>query len=129
MVTVNFQGIAIAFVRGDLPTGDAGAGMLATDIYFNILALSVDSQHDAMDWTGFQPLSLPDAVRPAGMSLVNVPVTYRHDQAIEGLQDAGQPFRVVTDQQYLYLFRQAKKGTLLLNRLRLIRQTASGNDH
>lgn len=127
VTTVNFQGLVVAFARGDAPTGDPGEGLLATDIYYNVLALEVDSQSDAADWTGFQPLTLPDAVRPAGMNLINVPVTYNATQAIDALQDADQPFRVVTNQEYIYLFRQAKRGSLLVNRLRLVRQTGAAN--
>lgn len=127
VATVNFQGLVIAFARGDQPTAPPEEGQIATNIYFNVLALETDSASDASDWIGFQPLNLPDAVRPAGMNMVNVPVTYSRDHAIDGLEDADQPFRVVTNQEFVYLFRQARKGTLLVNRLRLVRQAAADN--
>lgn len=127
VATVNFQGLVVAFARGDAPGAATDAGQLSTDIHFNVLALNVDSASDSADWSGFRRLSLPDAVRPAGMNLINVPVTYTPDAVIDGLEDADQPFRVITNQEYIYLFRQAKKGTLLVNRLRLVRETVQGN--
>ncbi|MFL9584104.1 LamG-like jellyroll fold domain-containing protein [Stenotrophomonas sp. AB1(2024)] len=127
VATVNFQGLVIAFARGDQPTAPPDEGRIATNLYFNVLALETDSASDASDWSGFQPLTLPDAVRPAGMNMINVPVTWSRDRAIDGLEDADQPFRVVTNQEYVYLFRQARKGTLLVNRLRLVRQAAADN--
>lgn len=127
VATVNFQGLVIAFARGDQPARPAEEGQLATNIHFNVLALDADSASDDADWTGFQPLTLPDAVRPVGMNLINVPVSYSRTRAIDGLEDADKPFRVVTNQEHLYLFRQSKKGTLLVNRLRLVRQAAPDN--
>ncbi|MGH8076672.1 MAG: LamG-like jellyroll fold domain-containing protein, partial [Lysobacter sp.] len=127
VTTVNFQGLVVAFARGDTPIPDPGEGLIATNLYFNVLALDVDSSSDAMDWTGFKPLTLPDAVRPVGMNMVNVPISYSRARSIDGLEDADQPFRVATNQEYVYLFRQAKKGTLLVNRLRLTRETAANN--
>lgn len=127
VATVNFQGLVIAFARGDQPTRPAEEGQLATNIHFNVLALDADSASDDADWTGFQPLTLPDAVRPVGMNLINVPVSYSRTRAIDGLEDADKPFRVVTNQEHIYLFRQSRKGTLLVNRLRLVRQAAPDN--
>jgi len=127
VASVNFQGLVVAFARGDEPSPDTDESLLPTNIHFNVLALNVDSQSDANDWSGFRHLSLPDAVRPAGMNMINVPVTYTPDAAIDGLQDANQPFRILTNQEYIYIFRQAKKGTLLVNRLRLVRETAQAN--
>jgi hypothetical protein len=127
VATVNFQGIVVAFARGDADTSPPVEGTVSTDIFFNVLALEVDSTSDALDWNGFTRLSLPDQVRPAGMNLISVPIEYDRDHAIDGLEDAGQPFRVITNQEYIYLIRQAKKGTLLVNRLRLVRGTAAAN--
>ena len=80
--TVNFQGLVVAFARGDTPTADPGEGLIATNLYFNVPALDVDPGSDAMDWTGFKPLTLPDAVRAVGMNIANVPIRYSRARSI-----------------------------------------------
>jgi len=115
VATVNFEGTVIAFAR--TPAG----------IAFNVLALDGTPGSDTNGWSGFEPLALPDTVRPAGMNIINVPSDYDAKHVVDGLQDAGQPFRVLASRDYIYLFRQAKKGTLLVNRLRLIRAVAADN--
>jgi hypothetical protein len=99
----------------------------ASDICFNVLALEAQSGNDALDWAGFRPLAFPNAVRPAGMNLVGVPLEYAVDMPVDGLEDAGMPFKVLSNQEYVYLFRQVRKGTLLVNRFRLVRETMPGN--
>jgi hypothetical protein len=130
VATVVFQGKVLAFARA---TPEQAPGTLsvpdgvASDIVFNVLALELQSGNDALDWSGFRKLEFPNGVRPAGMNIVNVPLEYGHDTPLAGLEDAGMPFKVLSNQEYVYLFRQAKKGTLLVNRFRLVRATAPGN--
>ena len=107
--TVNFEGTVIAFAR------------TTAGIVFNVLGGDGTPGGDTNGWSGFESLALPETVRPTGMHIINVPSEYDSGHAVDGLQDAGQPFRVLAGPDYIYLFRQAKKGTLLVNRLRLVR--------
>jgi hypothetical protein len=68
------------------------------DYYYQVLELRVDSEHDQLDWAGYKPLRFPEAVSPAGMSLVDAvraPVT-------------GPQVRVVSDEKYVYVFRSGE---------------------
>ena len=130
VATVNLRGTVVAFARTTPPASALSAEpgeTVPTDIVFNVLDLDGAPGGDANAWTGFERLELPDTVRPAGMNIINVPSEYDPRHPLDGLQDAGQPFRVLANEDYVYVFRQAKKGTLLVNRLRLVR-AASPDD-
>jgi hypothetical protein len=126
VATVSFQGMVVAFARADAPPSALEAtDFVDSDVYYNVLSLEVDSSSDASDWDGWRRLQFPNEVRPSGMELINVPFQYSTTQPL--LRDAGQPFRVITNQEYVYVLRQAVGGTILVNRFRLVRQLAPGN--
>ena len=103
----SFQGTLYAFAR-DMDQVVESDG---DNIVFNVLALNPSSQSDAMDWSGFRPVNFPTTLRPAGMSLIEVDA-----QAISStIAPAQTRFRVVSDDTYLYIFRQSTTGTLLVN--------------
>ena len=103
LTTVNHQGVVISFAR-DVSPGKSG-------IWYNALALKTDSVKDNDDWTGYAPLSFPHSLRPAGAGIITLD---NSDGNI--LKDAGLPFKVLSDQQWIYLFRQSNKNTLMVNR-------------
>ncbi len=108
----SFQGTIYAFAcdTGDTDQPVENGG---DNIVFNVLALNPSSQSDAMDWSGFRPVSFPTTLRPVGMSLIEVDA-----QAIASkIAPEQTSFRVVSDDTYLYIFRQSKAKTLLVNRL------------
>src|SRR5271165_5055015 len=130
VATVSYQGTVIAFARGNPETPaerrrPLSENVLTSDLYFNVLALNPDDDSNAKDWTGFQPVAFPNAVRPAGMQIVNVPAVYDKAFRIPQLQDAGLPVRAKASADYLYLFRQAVEGSLLVNRFRLVRKSGT----
>ncbi len=131
MTTVSFQGMVLAFARSDAAPARLGvaaeAELLQSDIYYNVLSLDVDSASDALDWDGWRRLDFPNEVRPAGMQLVNVPAEYRPDRPLSGLTDAGMPFKAITNQEYVYLLRQAVAGTILVTRFRLVRRATQSS--
>ena len=104
--TVNHQGTVIAFAR------DASA----LDIYYNVLDLKVSSLPDGAEWTGFNKLPFPEALRPAGLGIVTV-----GDVAGRVLAAGDQPFLVLSDGQYVCLYQQSARNTLLLTRFMLKR--------
>lgn len=104
--TVNHQGTVIAFAR------DADG----LDIYYNVLDLKVGSLPDGAEWTGFNRLPFPEQLRPAGLGIVTVA-----DVAGRVLAAADQPFLVLSDGQYVCLYQQSARNTLLLARFMLKR--------
>lgn len=128
VATVSYQGTVIAFARGTPASVSRrrrtlSDHLLTSDLYFNVLALNPDDDSNAKDWTGFQPVGFPNAVRPAGMQIVNVPAVYDKTSNIPQLQDAGLPIRAKASADYLYLFRQSVESSLLVNRFRLTRKS------
>ncbi len=115
VATVSHQGMVIAFAR-DAEEGAKG------EIYFNVLDLRVASASDAADWSGFTRLEFPGELRPSGLGIVTV-----EDTKGLILGAAPTPFKVVSDQQYVCVFRQSSKNTLLLNRFMLKRVTEPGS--
>jgi hypothetical protein len=106
--TITHQGIVVAFAR------------VATEIYFNVLELEVGSTSDELDWTGFDRVKFPPGQSPAGMSIINVG---ENNSAMPQVADV--PFRVVSDQKYITIFRQSAGGTLLSNKFMLKKGGAS----
>jgi hypothetical protein len=130
VATVSYQGTVLAFARGNPETPPErrrtlSENLVTSDLYFNVLALNPDDDSNAKDWTGFQPVAFPNAVRPAGMQIVNVPAVYDKAYKIPQLEDAGLPIRAKASADYLYLFRQAVEGSLLVNRFRLVRKSGT----
>ena len=110
VATVNHQGIVVAFARST--TGEQ-------EIQFNVLDLAVDSTNDDQDWTGFQKLAFPNQLSPVGYSLIDVLNT---DGQFLGEEKTF--FKVASDGEYVYVFRQSTRGTLLINRF-VLKEKAS----
>lgn len=124
VATVSCQGMVVALARADTPPSALEqAAFLDSGIYYNVLSLEVDSASDALDWDGWKRLQFPNEIRPCGMDLISVPAEYNPKQKL--LRNAGQPFRVITNQEYVYPFRQAEGGTLLVSRFRLVRHVSA----
>lgn len=113
VVSVNFQGVVVVF-------GRPATGTL-TDIYFNVLGQDFDINDDALAWSGFTSLEFPGQVRQIGMSLI----TLKKDG--DTMTPAAAPFRVITDQKFISVIQQSARGTLYVNRFRLLK-TQSGSD-
>ncbi|HTV73659.1 MAG TPA: hypothetical protein VME66_08160, partial [Candidatus Acidoferrales bacterium] len=108
ITTVNHQGTVIVFGR------DASPG--STEIYYNVLDLKVTTLPDDQEWTGFTKLDFPDQLRPAGLGIITL-----DDAKGNLLAPADAPFSVVSDGQYVCLFQQSARNTLLLSRFMLKR--------
>lgn len=112
IVSVNFQGVVVVF-------GRAVAGN--REIHFDVLGPDVDVNDDELNWSGFTAVEFTSQVRQVGMSLITLacePST---------LEPSTEPFRVVTDQKYISVIQQSKRGTLYVNRFRLLKNK-SGTD-
>jgi large repetitive protein len=125
VAATTFQGTVIAFARGIPETSEEKTrpyleDLLSSDLYFNVFALNPDDQN-SQDWIGFQPLAFPNTVRPAGMQIVNIPSVYDKNAKIAPLQDSGRPICVKASADYIYVFRQSKSASLLVNRFRLVK--------
>lgn len=64
-------------------------------VYYNILHASLEAGDDANTWGGYRELAMPTELAPAGMSVLRSPVPAGERRL----------FQVVSDQEYLYLFR------------------------
>ena len=113
LVSVNFQGVVVVFGRP--------AGGTSTDIYFNVLAQDVQLNDDALGWTGFTKVEFSKQVRQVGMEII----TFR--TAAATMVPSPAPFRVISDQTYISIVQPSLKGTLYVNRFRLLK-TKSGTD-
>ncbi len=113
LISVNFQGTVLVFGR---PTQGE-----RRDIYFNVLGEDSDVDNPQLTWAGFTRLDFPEQVRQAGMSLITV--------ASDGtaMRPSTDPFRVVTDQQYISVLQQSEHGTLYVNRFRLLKSQTGGD--
>ncbi len=107
--TCTFQGTVFAFARDTEMAFDAGGD----NIVFNVLNLQARSQSDAMDWSGFIPVTFPPSLRPAGISLIEVDAAPLADV----IAPAQQPFQVISDDTFIYVFRPSTAGTILVNRM------------
>ena len=134
VATTNYQGTVIAFASGtpETPAEHRSPvytdGVHTTNLYFNVLALNPDDI-DSKDWTGWQPVVFPNEVQPAGMQIITAPDQYI--LAAPRTTIPGEPWRAVQalgSEQYLYLFCQTVRNTLLVNRYRMVKQrdTRSG---
>ena len=106
LVSVNFQGTVVVFGRSSQDDPN--------EIYFNVLGKNVDVNDETLDWSGFSKLEIPQEVRQVGMSIITV------DTDKNTLVPTNQAFRVITDQKYISIVQQSTKGTLYVNRFRLL---------
>lgn len=113
LVSITFQGTVIVFGR---PTTG-----VTTDIWFNVLAQDVDANDSELDWEGFTRLEPSAQVREVGMSLITL------DRAAHTIAPSATPFRVVTDQKYISVIQQSARGTLMVNRYRLLSAKSGSN--
>ncbi len=107
VVSVDYQGIIVVFAREANQTDNQ-------TLYYNVLELQVYSEGDALDWSGFKPFTFPQCTRPVGMNIVNVDAVTNSN-----LATADAPFYALSNNEYIYLFRQSTSNTLLVNRFRL----------
>ena len=123
-VSVRYQSVVVIFARA--------AGQAAAKLYYNIRVESATDESDYGAFTGWYELDLtqttgsapiggyqlPAQLRVMSMSLVTVsPVATTPTPA-------NAPFRVVSDDKYLYVYRLSADGTLYLNRFVLIEAPA-----
>jgi len=109
LVTLSYMGRVVVF--GNRNTTDERS----REIYFNVLDLQTTSENDAFDWTGFKPVVFTKQLRPAGMSLITL-----DESETLAISPAEVPFRVVSDEKYITIFRQSTLGTLYVNRFTLV---------
>jgi len=107
--TVVHRGIVFAFTASTDPTN--------LDIFYNVLDLDIASTNDSLDWSGFRTLEFPDRLRTVGMGLISVPMSTETTGGIAHGQ-----FKVLSDQQYVYVFRRSLKGTLYCNRFAMVEE-------
>jgi hypothetical protein len=88
----------------------------APDLYYRILRPGSDGNDS---WWPARRLHLPHELRAAGFNIITVPGS-------PALAD--KQFRVVSDNRYLYLFRQSGSNSLYVNRFLLVESSADGND-
>lgn len=117
LVSITYQGVVLVFGR---PVEET-AGMAKSDIWFNVLGQNTDANDTVLDWAGFTRLDLTPQVREIGMSLI----TLERDSHTVTLSDT--PFRVVTDQKYISVIQQSARGTLIVNRYRLLSAQSGSN--
>lgn len=103
--TITHQGVVFAF-----SARATAAAPTAFSIGYTVLALAPENPSDDDSWRDFQVLEFPTQIRPVGMELITVDF---EDTAIP-VADA--PFQVLSDGQYVYVFRQSTKGTLYMDR-------------
>lgn len=128
-ISLPFQGMTIVLARLQ--------GARVDRLYYNILNPQVDSPGDDNDFSGWKVFLFPGAklepgddnydsppawlsqpqFRIAGFDLATVTAA----AAVPAPADAA--FCAVADETYLYCFRQADDGSLILNRLRLVDAT------
>jgi hypothetical protein len=114
--TVDFQGTIVAFFRDD----DSG------QIYYDYLELKGTESVDDQSWNGYAPVkfSQPDEeeeLRPLGTQLIQL------DREITGNDDKG-AFQVLSDENYIYLFRGSDQNSIYLNRFVLVTEVDEGAD-
>jgi hypothetical protein len=125
-ISVPYQGMTIVVARH--------SGKKVDHIFYNVLNPQVDSPSDENDFSGWKEFLFPGAVLEAGEPDYDSPpawlnntqlrvagfdlVTVTKAAAVPSPDDAA--FAVVADNPYLYCFRQTTRGTLMLNRLRLV---------
>ena len=128
-VLIEFRGIVISFAR------EKGKDVNA--LYYNVLDLQKGVERDDEAWTGWYALPFtgtslesigipnpkkyevksrtePPQLRVAGMELITVPPT---GQAVKA---ADARFQIVSDNDFIYIFRESKSGSLYINRMRLL---------
>lgn len=108
LVSVTYMGKIIVIANGN-------SEEQSKDLFFNVLDLTTTSLSDADDWTGFRKVSFTNQLRPAGMSIITL-----DEGASLSITPADAPFRVVSDEKYLTIFRQSAYNTIYANRYTLI---------
>lgn len=103
--TLTHQGVVFAF-----SARATAAAPTAFRIGYTLLALAPENPNDDDSWRDFQVLDFPRQIRPVGMELIMV------DFEETEIAVADAPFQVMSDGQYVYVFRQSTKGTLFMDR-------------
>lgn len=114
IIAISHQGHAMAFATKQRRVGNT----VETTVCYNILNLNIDSAHDDLDWQTYQELPYPEELSMAGFNIVRLPNP--NPASVNPTA-----FRVVTDQQYLYLFRLFEKR-LYVNRYVLSEEKVKG---
>lgn len=104
LTTVRHQGTLIVFSTGETEANKR------TDIYYHVLDSNVELSNENQDWNNLQRLILPQQVRPVGIGLL------REDIALVKKQSVDTPFRILSDNLHIYIFRQSVNGTLYVDR-------------
>ncbi len=108
-VLCDHQGVTYAFAHRT----DKNDTSSKPTIVFNVLDLSTDSEIDSMDWSGFAPVEFPHALRPVGASIIQVEM----ESVAHVMTPANAAFRVVSDDEYIYIFRLSTTGTILVDKM------------
>lgn len=111
LVAVNHQGRAVSFALKQAQNNNEST----ISICYNILNPDIASSHDDLDWQTYQELAFPTTVSMAGFNILRI---------AEPVPEAISTFSVVTDQQYIYIFR-CIGGQLYTNRYVLSEQSAA----
>jgi large repetitive protein len=117
MATAGYQSTATVLHRGIVFAFTASNDPSDTTIYYNVLDLDIESTSDALDWSGFRELEFPDHLRTVGMGLITVPMS----TVTTGGVAHGQ-FKVLSDQQYVYVFRRSLQDTLYCTRFAMVEE-------
>ncbi len=106
---ITHQGVAMTFSAQQSSTTPG-----TYRIGYTVLTASTAKGSVDKAWTNFEPLKFPKQIRPGGMSLVTLDLVSGQDTG--SLWNITTPFQVLSDGQYVYLFRQSTKSTLLVDR-------------
>ncbi len=135
ITTINHQNVVFTFAA--VNCANAASNEIYNDIYFNFLDTNNAQQTSSRDsdsvmsnrrvaseiideaWTPYEKLDFPTRIRHAAMSLVTAPVygVDSNEQANTSSQltiDA--PFQVLSDGQFIYLFRATNRSSILVDR-------------
>jgi hypothetical protein len=100
--SINFQGKVIGFAAQKNQNNQFEIGC-------STLVLSSDDPNDSTSWRDFETLKFSDEVRIAGINVMTF-------DAPAGGVASSELFDVVTDDLYVYVFRQSTNNTLLVDR-------------
>src|SRR4051812_21963385 len=103
---VTHAGRVIAFSSRRRDDGSTGIG-------YSVLNPTADNPDDDAAWSEFAFLQFPRELRTAGRSAITI--SFGTDE----IPVADAPFAVVSDNRYLYVFRQSQNATLYFDRFAL----------
>ena len=123
-VSVRYQSVVVIFARAQNQT--------TGKLYYNIRVESAADQSDYGAFTGWYELDLTQTAASAAIGGYQLPQQLRvMSMSLIGVSPvattptpANAPFRVVSDDKYLYIYRLSTDGTLYLNRFVLIEAPA-----